>query len=69
MYFDTSLKTSRRDCSAISSPRPLSQIWQFFFSNFLNEEMSDGTREETTVSVQIEELTVYDKTVTAGTCT
>jgi hypothetical protein len=31
--------------------------------------MSDGTREETTVSVQIEELTVYDKTVTAGTCT
>jgi hypothetical protein len=66
MYFDTSLKTSRRDCSAISSPRPLSRkigIFLFFKNRFLREkkasqreEMSDGTREDTTESVQIEEI-------------
>ena len=31
MYFDTSLKTSREDCSAISSPRPLSRNGNFLF--------------------------------------
>jgi hypothetical protein len=61
MYFDTSLKTSRRDCSAISSFRPLSQTGNFFFplqNWFLREreKMSDGSREDTTMIVQIEEV-------------
>jgi hypothetical protein len=41
LYFDTSLKTSRRDCSVISSSRDLSHTWNFFFSRknrFLRKE-------------------------------
>ena len=65
MYFDTSLKTSRRECSAISSPGTLSRNGNFFVFKkyrFLREswrkreEMSDGNRENTTASVQIEEI-------------
>jgi hypothetical protein len=62
MYFDTSLKTTRRECSAISSPRPLSRSAVFFLKidfdrkDFGEEEMSDGNREDTTVSAQIEEI-------------
>jgi hypothetical protein len=31
MYFDTSLKTSRRECSAISSPGPCHAMGIFLF--------------------------------------
>ncbi len=42
MYFDTSLKTSRRECSAISSPRPLSQQ---FLTSVQIEEIKRAIRE------------------------
>jgi hypothetical protein len=61
MYFDTSLKTSRVDLSALSSPRRLSRNGNFFFPSKNGkkwilrnkqqerEEMdgSDGTRKDT----------------------
>jgi hypothetical protein len=63
MYFDTSLKTSRNECSAISSPGPVTQ-WEFlFFKKYRCFETKPekgmrerGNRENTTASVQIEEI-------------
>ena len=61
MYFETSLKTSRVDLSALSSPRRLSRNGNFFFppqKDFLRKrEMdgSDGTRKDTE-DAQIEEV-------------
>jgi hypothetical protein len=67
MYFDTSLKTSRRDCSGIYCLDLVTQFRNFFFleERFFRvperEEMDgrDGTREDTqdtTRLVEIEEL-------------
>ena len=68
MYFDTSLKTSRRDLSDLSSPGLLSRNGIFFFKmekgfclKRSEEEMEgrDGTCEgtaDTNMLVQIEEV-------------
>ena len=69
MYFDTSLKTSRRDSSGISCPALVTQLRNFFFLILFfkkrifeeREEMDgrDGTREDTqdtTRLVEIEEV-------------
>ncbi len=65
MYYETSLKTSRRDCSGISCPALVTQFRNFFFlqQRFFGEreEMDgrDGTREDTQDTsrlVEIEEL-------------
>ena len=62
MYYDTSLKTSRVDWSALFSPRLLSRIGNFFSSpkkGFWSRERNgrDGTRKDTedTTLVQSEE--------------
>ncbi len=62
MYYDTSLKTSRIDLTALFSPRSLSRNGNFFFSfkDLGEREMDgiDGTHKDTedTTLVQIEEL-------------
>jgi hypothetical protein len=77
MYFDTSLKTSRRDCSGISCLALVTQFGNFFFLvrkiflikkiNLSREEMDgrDGTREDTQDTTRIVEIEKVKRTIRA----
>jgi hypothetical protein len=71
MYFDTSLKTSRRDCSGISCPTLVKQFRHFFFPQEIffgqREEMDgrDGTREDTQDTTRIVEIEKVNRVIRA----